>query len=181
MQLIQPIIANLFKFDFLIIILAIGAAYLYYRCLTSAQKLTNILMPKGNVALGRKNQDQLNAHYHLYLNQAGEHEILKQRQKANSQYVLFTNVVAIFPLMGLLGTVISLIPMVGSVETSLFYTALTSTFWGIIFAIIFKALNGYLQARMEENNELVQTYLVRKDAYEERHFTQPFEEIQDEV
>ncbi|XJS11625.1 MotA/TolQ/ExbB proton channel family protein [Aerococcaceae bacterium WGS1372] len=181
MQFIDPIINNLFKFDFLIIILAIGATYLYYQCLNSAKKLTNILIPKGNVALGKKNQDQLNAHYQLYLNPKGEHEILKQRQKANSQYVLFTNVVAIFPLMGLLGTIISLIPMVGSVDTSLFYMALTSTFWGIIFAIIFKALNGYLQARMEENNELVQTYLVRKDAYEERHLMQQSGEIHDEI
>lgn len=181
MQFIEPIWANLFKFDFLIIILAIGASYLYYRCLNSAKKLTNILIPKGNVALGKKNQAQLNAHYQLYFDPEGEHEILKQRQKANSQYVLFTNIVAIFPLMGLLGTVISLIPMVGSIDTSLFYMALTSTFWGIVFAIVFKALNGYLQARIEENNELVQTYLLRKDALEERKFMQQSGELDHEI
>lgn len=181
MLFLQPIMENFFKFDFLIIIIAIGATYLYHRCLESSKKLTNILLPKGNVALGKENQKQLNRHYQLYFDPEGEHEILRQRSRANSEYVLFTNIVAIFPLMGLLGTVMSLIPMVGTLDTSLFYMALTSTFWGIVFAIIFKALNGYLQARIEENNELVQTYLLRKDAYEERRAMQSPKDESNEI
>ncbi|HJG47960.1 MAG: MotA/TolQ/ExbB proton channel family protein [Ruoffia tabacinasalis] len=181
MQFFQPILDNFFKFDFLIVIIAIGAAFLYYRCLESCKQLFNILIPRGNVALGKKNQKSMNRHYKLYFDSDGEQEILQKRQKSNSLYVLFTNVCAIFPLMGLLGTVISLIPMVGELDTSLFFMALTSTFWGIIFAIIFKALNGYLQARVEENNELVQTYLLRKDAIVERHARQNYEDSYDEI
>lgn len=181
MQFFQPILDNFFKFDFLIIIIAIGALFLYYKCLESCKQLFNILIPRGNVALGKENQKSMNKHYELYFDSDGEQEILQKRQKSNSLYVLFTNVCAIFPLMGLLGTVISLIPMVGELDTSLFFMALTSTFWGIVFAIIFKALNGYLQARVEENNELVQTYLLRKDAIVERHARRNDEAPYDEI
>lgn len=181
MQFLQPILDNLFKFDLLILIIAVGAGYLYYICLQSAKQLSDILIPKGNVALGKKNQKVMNEHYKLYFNPDGEQEILQKRQRSNSLYVLFTNICAIFPLMGLLGTVMALIPMVGEMDTSLFFMALTSTFWGIVFAIIFKALNGYLQALVEENNELVQTYLLRKDAIEERRLREFYGDDSDEI
>lgn len=167
-QLIKPMVDNFFKFDFLIILIAIGAWILYLKCLNSCKELSRILQPKGNMALGKRNQDEMNRHYDRYFEPEGEDLLLMKRAKSNSLYVGFTNVVAIFPLMGLLGTVISLIPMVGEMDTDLFFMALTSTFWGIVFAIIFKVFNGFLQARVEENNELVQTYLLRKDASMER-------------
>lgn len=181
MQFIQPILDNFFKFDFLIILIAIGASFLYVKCLESCKQLFKILIPSGNVALGKKNQKELNDHYQQYFKLEGEQEILEKRQKSNSLYVLFTNICAIFPLMGLLGTVIALIPMVGEMDTNLFFMALTSTFWGIVFAIIFKGLNGYLQAKVEENNELVQTYLLRKDAFEDRRSRELYGEQSNEI
>lgn len=175
-QLLTPIIDNFFKFDFLIILIAVGAWVLYLRCLASCKELSQILQPKGNMALGKQNQAQMNQHYERYFAPEGEDVLLTKRAKSNSLYVGFTNVVAIFPLMGLLGTVISLIPMVGEMDTDLFFMALTSTFWGIVFAIVFKVFNGFLQARVEENNELVQTYLLRKDAFMERRAQATFRE-----
>ncbi|AXY25286.1 hypothetical protein CL176_04340 [Suicoccus acidiformans] len=172
MALLRPIAENFFKFDFLIIILAIATGFLYWACLKSCQDLRRILLPKGNLALGNKTKDQLIGHFEFYLDPAGEQAILDRRQKMNSLYVLFLNVCAIFPLMGLLGTVISLIPMVEAMQTALFFDALTSTFWGIVFAILFKGLNGFLQAQVEENIDLVNTYLVRMDAMEARHAVQ---------
>lgn len=180
-QLIQPIIANFFKFDFLIILIALGAGVLYSKCLASCKELSKILQPKGNMALGKQNQAQMNQHYDHYFAPAGEDVLLSKRAKSNSLYVGFTNLVAIFPLMGLLGTVISLIPMVGELQTDLFFMALTSTFWGIFFAIVFKVFNGFLQARVEENNELVQTYLLRKDAFMERRAQASFGEQSHEI
>lgn len=168
LDILQPIIDNFFKFDFLIIIIAVFATYLYCRCMKSSKELMQILVPKGNMALGKKTRESLNQHVDYYLDAEGEQQILAKRQEVNGQYVFFINICAIFPLMGLLGTVLSLIPMVGTLETELFFLALTSTFWGIIFAIIFKALNGILQARVEEGNELVNTYLLRLDAIEAR-------------
>ncbi|MGO4936946.1 MotA/TolQ/ExbB proton channel family protein [Fundicoccus sp. Sow4_H7] len=168
MNLLQPIMDNFFKFDFIIILIAIGTAFLYAKCLNSSKQLLKILEPKANLALGTTTRDQLNHHLDYYLDAKGEHQILDKLKDVNALYIMFNNICAIFPLMGLLGTVISLIPMVGTMETELFFMALTSTFWGIVFAIVFKALNGILQARVEESNQKINTYLLRKDAREAR-------------
>ncbi|MGX7106160.1 MotA/TolQ/ExbB proton channel family protein [Hutsoniella sourekii] len=164
MALIDSIAANFFKFDFLIILLAVFTSCLYYLCWQRSRKLNKILLPKGNLALGRSDQATLNRHYDYFLQSHGETEILSMRKEMNSLYVLFINICSLFPLLGLLGTVVALIPMVQAHQTDLFFDALTSTFWGIVFAIIFKGLNGFLQASVEENTELINTYLLREDS-----------------
>lgn len=163
MNLWQAIFNNFLKFDFLIFILAILTTILYYRCIKTSRSLQKILLPKGNLAQGQRGVQSMFDHFTYYLNQEGEQRIIDQRQVMNQLYILFLNVTAIFPLMGLLGTVVSLIPMVGTNDTNLFMMALTSTFWGIVFAIIFKLANGQLQALVEGNNEAIQTYLLRRD------------------
>lgn len=45
---------------------------------------------------------------------------------------------------------------------------LTSKVWGIVFSIIFNVFNGFLLARVEENNERIQIYLLRQDALMKR-------------
>ena len=42
-----------------------------------------------------------------------------------------------------------------------FYGALTSTFWGLVFAIVFKLLDGVVSAKIEDNEKNVQLYLER--------------------
>ena len=44
-----------------------------------------------------------------------------------------------------------------------FFAALTSTFWGLVFAIIFKLLDGFLSARMEDNDKAVDLLLQRRE------------------
>jgi biopolymer transport protein ExbB/TolQ len=61
-----------------------------------------------------------------------------------------------FPLLGMLGTVISLIPMVnliGTETTGAFFAALTSTFWGIVAALVFKFLDSFLSYKIEDNEK----------------------------
>ena len=72
-------------------------------------------------------------------------ELFSLREHMNSLYAYYTSITSIFPLLGMFGTVVSLIPMVdkmGEQSTGLFFTALTSTFWGILSAIICKIWNG---------------------------------------
>ena len=71
-----------------------------------------------------------------------------QRQKLNICSSAFTTFISIFPLWGMFGTVTSLLALdmngdLSSVQEN-FFTALTSTAWGIIFAILFKVLNAVL-------------------------------------
>lgn len=53
---------------------------------------------------------------------------------------------------------------------------LTSRVWGIVFSIIFNVFNGFLQARVEENNERIQTYLLRQYALMKRPAQATFKE-----
>ena len=42
-----------------------------------------------------------------------------------------------------------------------FYGALTSTFWGLVFGIIFKFLDGIVSAKIEDNEKTVALFLQR--------------------
>ena len=71
-------------------------------------------------------------------------------------YTLFITIISLFPLLGMLGTVFSLIDL-GNVFNSEnadinaikpdFFLALTSTAWGIIFSVFFKLVNYFLVSR----------------------------------
>jgi chemotaxis protein MotA len=43
-----------------------------------------------------------------------------------------------------------------------FFSALTSTFWGLVFAIVFKLLDGFLSSRMDDNDKSVTMLLERR-------------------
>ena len=98
-----------------------------------------------------------------------EEEVINLRKYSEGLYAVFVNVTAIFPLLGILGTVISLIPMVSDMADMQqnFFAALTSTFWGLIFAIIFKLLDGLLSSKIEDNDKNVSLLLSRKGQEEE--------------
>ena len=76
------------------------------------------------------------------------------RRRLSILYTLFTTCISIFPLWGMFGTVRSLVALDldGAAEAvrGHFFEALTSTAWGIIFAIIFKLLHAWLVAHDAE-------------------------------
>ena len=77
-----------------------------------------------------------------------------QRQKLNVCYTTFTTFISIFPLWGMFGTVMALLSLdmngdLSSVQEN-FFAALTSTAWGILFAIAFKVLNAVLVSSKTE-------------------------------
>lgn len=163
-SLISVIVENFKKFDFLIFILAVINTVLLLFASSYSNRLNRMMnpncwLPGGNNVLNRiRNQFKHRAET------ATEMEAVLLRRKMNTFYSLYENVTTIFPLMGLLGTVVSLLPMVssmGEAETGLFFSALTSTMWGIIFAIIFKGCNGFIAGRLEDNDRSVETYLQR--------------------
>ena len=83
-------------------------------------------------------------------------ELLEYREQMNRSYAFYANFTTMFPLLGMLGTVVSLIPMVnliGSETTGAFFTALTSTFWGIVAALIFKFLDSFISYKIEDNEK----------------------------
>ena len=68
-------------------------------------------------------------------------------------YEVFQTGISIFPLLGMFGTVKALLSMDFTNDLAgaqlRFFDALTSTAWGIIFAVLFKVVNAVLAPFME--------------------------------
>lgn len=74
----------------------------------------------------------------------------KSSARASFFYTLFLNLTAVFPLLGILGTVISLMKLSGADDIAAsFGMALRTTLWGLIFAIIFKLMDSLISARLD--------------------------------
>ncbi len=94
------------------------------------------------------------------------HELQEMREKEVMYFHLFETINSVFPLLGILGTIIGLLRMVGlesAVVMSNFTLALTSTFWGLIFAIFFKGVDGVIAPRFYQNQENLQLLYERVD------------------
>ena len=83
-------------------------------------------------------------------------------------YSLFVNLITIFPLLGMFGTVASLLELNFMDDNALlnsrnsFFDALTSTAWGILFAIFFKVINAFISNHAEDNIEKVSELINNK-------------------
>ena len=169
-DILPPIRSNLFGYDLIIILTAVGtlAYFLFVRMYSN--KVYNEIHTKGY-----RPDDVLDTGVVV----APSKEEIKQiktklrimRETSDKYYTMFTNLTGIFPLLGILGTVISLLPMVqdiGNMQQN-FFVALTSTLWGLIFAIFFKVLDGMLSPRIERNNRGIDDYMEKLDASVKAH------------
>ena len=94
------------------------------------------------------------------------HELQELREKEVFYYHIFGTINGIFPLMGILGTIIGLLRMVGldsSMVMGNFTIALTSTFWGLIFSIVYRAVDGMVAPIFYQNQENLQLIYERMD------------------
>ena len=72
-------------------------------------------------------------------------------------YTFFLTLITVFPLLGMFGTVKSLLGLdfadtdaiLGAKNS--FFDALTSTAWGIIFALIYKIVNAFVATHADDN------------------------------
>ena len=165
MSVFQVIAQNLLGFDLIIFVAAALNGVCYY----FARKNANILYRKLNMRVfvpSRRSDPEKVARA---IRDVDEEQVVAMRKRSESLYSVFVNVTAIFPLLGILGTVVSLLPMVADMadmQTN-FFAALTSTFWGLVFAILFKLLDGFLSARMEDNDKAVDLLLQRRELLNE--------------
>lgn len=66
--------------------------------------------------------------------------------KINERFKLFVSLSEIFPLLGILGTLIGLIQYRGQIANlkASFAAAIVTTIFGIVFAVIFKVIEGFM-------------------------------------
>ncbi len=82
-------------------------------------------------------------------------------------YTLFITFISLFPLFGMLGTVIALLNLdLSNIDNAKnnFFDALTSTTWGIIFSVIFKIINARIATEVENSIQKVSDIVARLEA-----------------
>ncbi len=156
----QIVLQNLRGFDKFIFLAALVNLAFYIFSFRSADALYRRLHMLVFIPSRRKDPDRVAE----AIRDVDEEEVVALRKRAESLYSLFVNVTAIFPLLGILGTVVSLLPMVADLSDmqTNFFAALTSTFWGLVFAILFKLADGFLASKMEDNDKSVSLLLERR-------------------
>ena len=142
----EAVLKNVFGFD--LIILALGALnfYIMLKAKKAAEELVKKLNTDGvsqaDMRRGKKSKAA----------RLTDEDIIALRNKAENLYTLYVNISAVFPLFGILGTVIALIGMQGNLGgmDDGFLMALTSTFWGLVFSIVFKFLQTIVENKLDE-------------------------------
>lgn len=158
------IIKNLLGFDFLIIILGlVNGFYVLPRAKSATEVLKEKLQPTIYVPINVLLKSFSQAKEREY----DLHEIKSLKDKEAFYMNILLTIMSVFPLLGILGTIISLLRMVdiGSTEILFnFTTALTSTFWGLVMAITFKGLTTNLVSGSEQNSENFELLVRRIDS-----------------
>ena len=167
MSVFQVIAQNLLGFDLIIFV----AAALNGICYCFARRNVSALSRKLNINVYVPSRRSDPESVTRAIRSINVEQLVSMRKRSESLYSVFVNVTSIFPLLGILGTVVSLLPMVSELadmQTN-FFSALTSTFWGLVFAILFKLLDGFLSSRVADNDKAVDLLLKqRKDLDEGR-------------
>lgn len=161
------IFQNLIGFDMIIFLLAIVNGIFYH----FTKRATDELYRKMHLTVFVPGSHQSQQEAQQALSELREGEVVRMRNLMGRLYSVFVNITGIFPLLGILGTVSSLLNLVqdmSDVQGS-FYGALTSTFWGLVFAIAFKLMDGVISAKIEDNEKTVALYLERNSSREEQY------------
>ena len=161
-ELLPPIRDNLLGYDMLIILMAVGTLAYFIYILRHAAKVHNVLYTQGYLPDDAYDEEEFIPPTKADIKKQKFH-LRGMRETAEKYYSMFMNLTGIFPLMGILGTVISLIPLVQNMDDmqASFFVALTSTLWGLIFAVTFRLLDGILLPRLERNNRGIDEYLEK--------------------
>ena len=152
-KIIPIVLSNIYGFDGIIFVAALINLFVYFFTVSRARRLYDVLHPTA------KAKNSLN-----------EAKVVDMRRSVTSAYAMYINITAIFPLLGILGTVMSLLNMaqdMSNVQTN-FFSALTSTFWGLIFAIFYKLIDSTPAALIEDNEKNVAFYLDRNKKTERK-------------
>ncbi len=107
------------------------------------------------------------------INQNGKKEsldlndLMHLHQRSEKLYQMFLAITSILPLLGILGTVIALLNTANAdIETlkANFTFALTSTYWGLIGAIVCKVLEGVISPAVAHNGQFIEILMSRLDS-----------------
>ncbi|MCK4258729.1 MAG: MotA/TolQ/ExbB proton channel family protein [Halanaerobiales bacterium] len=159
----SSIFSNLWGYDSLIFIVAIANLAIVFPMLRkTSTKLNQSLNP-----IISKPIDQILKTLKLQSEEKLDlHMIKRWKENENLFYQIYISITSIFPLLGILGTIIAMLTL-GDFTSNLvvvnFTKALTSTFWGLVWGIFFKSLEGFIVPYVQQNEENLKLLLYRLD------------------
>lgn len=143
----------------IVLLFAFNIAVFYFN-LRTIKRLESIVRPKNDRRVGIAAD--------LNISDEESRALLECSGRASGIYALFTNITAVFPLMGILGTVASLMRLSGTDDLSEnFSSALVTTFAGLVAAIIFKIMDSFITARLDSALDEAD-YLIHEHDKEKR-------------
>lgn len=144
------------------VIVIVGALNLvvFFLLKNKVKGLENIVYPKSD----RRNEVQAR----LEITDKEIKRLNDISENSSFCYTLFSNITAIFPLLGIFGTVYSLMQLsdVDNISAN-FMSALKTTFWGLIFAIGYKLLDAFVVSKLDRALDEAD-YLIHKHDDEKR-------------
>ncbi len=163
MEGIRVLFSNFSFWDgliFFVVLVEVVVLIYYFR---SVKKLEKALDPaKCTGCMSKKAQMEKEEQ------QRKEHKVKESLERAIKVSYFYDDIVSLFTIFGILGTVMALLPMVGTENMqSNFTVALTTTAWGIIFSIIFKILGVPVSASLDICHEDANKYLEREYIHDE--------------
>ncbi|MDE7302196.1 MAG: MotA/TolQ/ExbB proton channel family protein [Oscillospiraceae bacterium] len=144
MNLLEILGGNFLKYDWIIYIWAVLTAVVFSMTIKYSSSFSGYLERDFESSVCKRN------------------ELKKRHKRQEILYALYVNFTSAFPLLGMIGTIYSLLKLDLSGGTEMisgsFLLALTSTLLGAFFGLLFKILDSFLSPKIDENNEL---YLIR--------------------
>lgn len=161
MSVFSTIFSNIIGYDGLIFLLMIGNIIVFILAKRYIQVLYDAMHIRVYAPAAKQDVEKLGRR----LEGMDEKRIDEMRADAVKWYTLYGTITGIFPLLGILGTVVSLLGMVGEGAdiTGGFFAALTSTFWGLVFAIVFKFMDSFISPKLEESERAAEAFLYGKE------------------
>lgn len=95
--------------------------------------------------------------------------------KTQQRYIIFEQLIPVFPLLGILGTVAGLIQQLDDIEQmrSALAMSMSTTFWGLIAAIILKCFDAAVNSEVNKMNMRFETdelnYQMVKDKFDKEN------------
>lgn len=156
----------------IIFLAAIVNCYFLYRASKNIQQLKQALFEGDSVIetfIKERIGSTVEVEEKIRLSYPGWEKLYKE---ATRWYHLFTSMITVFPLLGIGGTILGIIPTMldFSQVNTYFSLALVSTLLGVIFATVFKFFEGYLSGnysliaeRMGVLTEDITRYILEKE------------------
>lgn len=127
--------------NWMILVMACVNVMFFVLCKVAIDRADNMFRPRSDKVNG--------VNVNMQWDKEQISELKKKRKALIGKYAWYANLTAIFPLLGILGTVAALVTYSSETMMENFMVALSTTLLGVFFAIVFKGIDALLSGPMD--------------------------------